>query len=260
MSEATGSGPAIPIDPRIRARRVEVTRTVGRRRLKVLVAGLSVAAVLAAAVAAVRSPLTDVDRVVLAGATHTTREAVVSATGLDGGPQMVDVDPVRLAGKVRALPWVRTARVERRWPGTVRIEITERHPALAVPAPKGWLLIDGTGRVLERVDELPEGLIPLAGVKASGRAGSQIDGEVGALAALVGDLPADLAPYVKSVAMGPDGIELRSEGRNPVVKLGPAAEIRQKVRAVQAVLAGADLRRVTVIDVRVPSAPVLTRK
>jgi len=44
-----------------------------------------------------------------------------------------------------------------------------------------------------------------------------------------------------------------------VVLFGPAVQVAEKLQAVAIILARADLRGLRAIDVRVPSAPVLTR-
>jgi hypothetical protein len=60
-------------------------------------------------------------------------------------------------------------------------------------------------------------------------------------------------------ALLPDGsLELRLVPRG-VVRFGPPTRVREKLLAVLTVLDQADVRRLSMIDVRVPSAPVLTR-
>lgn len=260
MSAPAPAKPALPIDPRIRARRVEVIRTEGRRRLRLLVAGLSVLLVLGGGVGVTRSPLLDVDQVKLSGAARTTRSQVLAASGLAGSPQMVDIDPARVASRVRALPWVRTARVERRWPGVVSISLTERRPVLAVSVGRRWALVDATGRVLATQADPAPALIKVTGVAQPGPAGTQVAGALAAVASLAAELPATVLPLASQVVIADGGIELHSAPTSPVVRLGPPTDLEQKIRSVEAVLAGADMRRVTVIDVRVPSAPVLTRR
>ena len=70
-----------PIDPRIQARRIEVQRGVGRRRLQRLVDVGLVLAVAAGFALALRSPLLDVDAVRVAGAERTARRGGARAGG-----------------------------------------------------------------------------------------------------------------------------------------------------------------------------------
>jgi len=55
--------PPVPMDPRIRDRRIEVKRAVGRRRLRVLLVAGSIIVALGLAFVTVNSPFLDVDRV-----------------------------------------------------------------------------------------------------------------------------------------------------------------------------------------------------
>lgn len=258
------SPPAPPaMDPRIRARRVQVTMDEGRRRLRLLLVAAAVIAILGGTAGAVRSPLLDVDKVELVGAEHTQRAEVLRATGLDDAPQMVDVEPNRLASRVRALPWVRTAKVERHWPNQVSIAITERKPVAALSVKGGWLLVDGTGRVLSRADSPAPNMVTItAGPSAAPlRPGQELPAPLDRVTALVSSLPAEVLPLAHQVSLTKAaGLEMRSAAAGPVIRLGPADDLDDKVEAVRAVIAGVDLRRVAVIDVRVPSAPVLTRR
>lgn len=252
--------PALPIDPRIRARRVEVIRSEGRRRLRVLIAGVSVLVLVGGGVGVTRSPLLDADHIAIVGAAQTSRADVVAASGLRHHPQMIDIDAARMAGRIRSLPWVRTAQVQRRWPASVRIVLTERRPVAAIAFGSAWALVDRTGRVLSEVKVLPAGLITISGGPDPGPPGRQLDGELADIADLVADLPAEVTPLVTQVFFIDGAIELRGSGASPIVRLGPVTDLPQKIRALQAVVTGADMKRVNVIDVRVPSAPVLTRR
>ena len=261
------TGLGMNMDPRIRRRRNEVTREEGRRRLRVVAASVAVMLVVALAVAATRSPLLDVDRVELAGATQTRPVEVASVTGLGRHPLMVEVDPPTVARRVEALPWVRRAVARKRWPGTVVVEVTERVPAALVAAGDGrWGLVDGSGRVLAVVAARPAGLPALVGGPAAGRPGTSIADRAGAPLRVAAALPARLRARVAEVVGRADGtVDLalgpsRGPGAGGSVRLGPPHQLGAKLAAAQAVLDTADLTRLAVVDVRVPRAPVLTRR
>src|SRR5205823_6637034 len=84
-----------------------------------------------------RSPLLDVDHVRLTGATHTQLWKIIQTAGPLPGRPMVDVDEAAAAHRIERLPWVADARVRRRWPNTVTIQVRERAPAASVPAAAG---------------------------------------------------------------------------------------------------------------------------
>src|SRR5262249_45069271 len=148
VSTRAGTG---AVDPRIRQRWVAVRRAEGRRRLRILLVVLAVVLVGTAAWVALASPLLDVDRLIVRRTVHTAPEQVTSAAQIARGDAMIWVDDGAAASRVEALPWVRSAHVERDWPGTVRITVTERTAAAWVQSGTGPAIVDGTGRVLDRI-------------------------------------------------------------------------------------------------------------
>lgn len=252
--------PRVRVDPRIRQRRVEVRRSEGRRRLRVVVAGVATAALVAAGWGATRSPLLDVDRVLVEGAAHRGEPAVVAAARAERGRPMVDVDDGAVARRVEELPWVRSATARREWPSTVRIRVTERQ-AVAVTRDDagGWAALDVSGRVLARFPEAPPDLPALEGSPPAGAPGTRLSPQVGGALLVASELGPDLAARAASVVPVEGGVELRLEPAGVVV-LGPPDALEAKMAAVRTVLSSVDPRTVATLDVRLPSAPVLTRR
>lgn len=245
--------------PRIRQRRVEVRRDEGRRRLRMLVIGLATAGVVGAGYGATRSPLLDVDAVHLRGATHTVRDEVLAAARLDRRRAMTDVDVEAIAARIEALPWVKSAAVVRKFPGTVEVTLQERTPLAAVPAdPGGWALVDTDGRVLSLQADPPPELTRLE-APPTGAPGTRVAETTQAALGVVESLPEVLVGRVPSVRVVDGGaIELRLDGRIPVA-FGPPTAADDKLIALATLVQKADLAGVRSIDVRVPTAPVLTR-
>ena len=139
------------IDPRIRARRILVKRDEDRSRVSRLIIVLGLLAIVAGSVAALRSPLLDVDHLRVVGARRTNPATIAAASGVRRGISMGDVKLSAASQRVATLPWVLHATVKRQWPGTVRIEVTERSPEAEIRrSGGGWLLVDRTGRLLAR--------------------------------------------------------------------------------------------------------------
>jgi cell division protein FtsQ len=212
---------------------------------------------------ATNSALLDVDHIAIVGAVHTPANEVAAAAHLRRGERMVDVQLGPSARGVEALPWVGRATVERQWPGRVRISITERTPAAATPGQDGGVvLVDATGRVLDRVDTAPAGLPVLAGLPPAGPAGSTLSADGVAAVTVAVALPPDVR--TRTAAVGPVGgttgeVELRLTP-DGTVRLGPPDDLAAKFDAIRAVLAQVDLRNLAVLDVRVPDSPILTRR
>jgi cell division protein FtsQ len=261
------TGPAVdqraglPMDPRIRQRRIAVRRDEGRRRLRLAIWATAIAVVGASAWGATRSPLLNVDAVHVRGAARTSDADVIRAAGLDRHPPLADVNPARAAAAIERLAWVERARVARHWPGTVEVTLLERSPlAVAQLAPDRFVLLDPTGRVLAEEPQPPAGLTRIDGAPGVGPPASRVPPIVRSALSVVETMPEPLAGHVSAVRVV-DGatLELVLDGRIPVL-LGPPTELPGKLVAITTLVQKADLKRVGVIDVRVPTAPVLTRR
>lgn len=243
--------------PRMRARRAEVSRGITRRRLRRIKAVLAVVCAVVWGLVAVRSPLLDVDRVQVVGAERVDAAAVrEAASGTRPGTPMLDVDPGRAGEGVAALPWVDEVRVTRLWPGTVRIVVTERTEVATVEAGDAWALVDADGRVLALAESEPD-LPTLAGRRDTGP-GDTLDGGDRRALAVLGDLPTALRSATESTATRDDGLELVLDD-GFVVVLGDGDDLDAKADAAEAVRQHAgEPTEACRIDVRVPTAPVLT--
>jgi cell division protein FtsQ len=110
------------------------------------------------------------------GRAMTERDAILRAVGATRGTPLLAVNPAQAKAQLEALPWVRSAAVERRLPDTLYIRLAERQP-LALWQRQGKLvLIDRDGVVItgERLDRFP-GLIVVVGDDAPRRAAALLD-------------------------------------------------------------------------------------
>ena len=264
------------VDPRIRARRIAVVRAQGRRRLHILavVAGVAVAA--AAAWGISRTPLMDVDRIAVAGAAPAKTAEILESSALSTGLPMLYLDVDEVERSVASLPWVRSARVWRDWPGTVHIAVEPRLAAATVPGPGGrTALIDPHGYVIAwapasgRADGPPgepgfhgasEAVdVPHLAVPFGGQLGDLHTAADGPLA-VAAAMPDDLHAWVTAVTIDPDtgsmGLDL--VGGASVV-LGEPTLLDDKISAVRALLWRTDLDCITGIDVTMPDIATVTR-
>lgn len=227
--------------PRLAARRDAVEHDRGRRRRRWAIGALAVVSLVVAALAIVRSPLFDVDRVIVVGAYRTGPDAVRNATDIDLGAPMISVDADAVTRAVEGLPWVAEAAVTRDWPGTVRVEVTERNAV----ARADDMLVDGEGRVLgpaEAGDDLP--LVRTGDHDSVAVLETMPDSLRSQVARSTGDADHDVDLILH------DGV---------TVHLGAQTNLRLKFEAVEALLAQADRGTMAIIDVTVPSAATLTR-
>jgi cell division protein FtsQ len=232
---------------------VAARRAEGRRRLRVLLVVLAVVVAGTAAWVVLASPLLDVDRVIVRGTVHTTPDQVTSAAQLAPGDAMIWIDDGAAASRVEALPWVRSAHVTREWPGTVRITVTERTPAAWVQSPTGPAIVDGAGRVLDRVADAPVDLPQVVDVARVPPVGASISPALGARVA--GRLLGDARTGTRTITVSDDGVNLSLQS-GVEVRLGRPTAVMTKVRAAVAVLGALDGEAVSYVDVAVPANPV----
>lgn len=253
-----GSG-RLPMDPRIRQRRIELRRSTGRRRLHVLMAGLAIAASLGGAVALLHSPVLAVRHIALTGGGPVSVSEVAAATGVGPTTPLVDVSPVRAEAALDRLPWVASSVVRRSWPGTLEVSLVERRPVAQVRAPGGrWSELDATGRVLDTSSSAWPDMVTLTAAGTPGPAGSVLVGAGPALA-VAAAMPPSVTPQVAAVLGQPGGqVEIRLKGGGTVA-VGSPDGAQAKLEALATVLAQTDLSGVKVINVEVPDEPTLTR-
>ena len=252
---------AVAVDPRMKARRIEVVRAQGRRRLHILATLAAVALATAAAFGVSRTPLMDVDRIAIGGVGADRSAQILKSAGLSTGMPMISVDLEAAGRSVASLPWVRSARVWRDWPATVRIAVEPRVPVAAVPAAGGrTALIDSHGYA---IGWAPDATGPADATRVSvpfaGRLGDIHTAADGPLA-VVAAVPDDLRAWVRTVTLDArsERLGLQLSGGATVI-LGEPDLLEDKMNAVRAVLAGTELECITEIDVTMPDITAVTR-
>ena len=256
MTAATTTRPSgtarPPVDPRVRERWIAARRAEGRRRLRIVVVVASIVLLAAVAWVVVASPVLDVDRVEVSGSNRLTPAEIVTASGIGTGDPMVWLDGGAAERRIAGLPLIRSAHVEREWPGTVKITVTERQPVAWIDTGTGLALVDGTGRVLAGVPTAPTGLpqivaptrVPPVGATIAPLAGARVAGRLVGYARL----------GTKTITVTPRGVVLALVN-GAEVRIGSPAYVMTKVAAARAVLDAVGVP-VAYVDVSVPSNPV----
>jgi cell division protein FtsQ len=248
------------MDPRISARRTEVTRAQGRRRLRVVLIGILGTAVLVGLWYVVAHTTLFAARVVtVVGATRETSAQVAAVAGLAARPPLLDVHAATVARAIETLPWVRTATVHVQWPDGVHIVISEETPRLAVSLGAGhWASVAADGRVLANSAAQPAGLLVLHTLAPVGTIGSTLSAKDQAGLAVATTLPASFIAQVTAVTVEPGGWVQLSMTTPITVDIGTATQLGAKYEDVTSILAGTTLHDGDVIDVSVPGAPTVT--
>lgn len=136
--------------------------TRGRYLARRWVAVLAVVSVVAVAYLVLFTSLLGVRSVEVLGVKEIPEADVLRAAAIEPGTPMVRLDADEAAARVAELPRVFEVVVERSWPSTVEIVITERAPVAVRRAGKEIHLIDATGLDYAVTKTAPKGLPTLA--------------------------------------------------------------------------------------------------
>lgn len=247
----------VETDPRIRRRRKDVARGKKRKLVSVLVT-LGVVAVLVWG--AFWSPLLRVRDVKLTGAEHTTAAEVAAAAGLGSEDNLLLLSSDEVVEAAKRLPWVADAEVQRRLPGTVKVRVVERRPALVVSLGLARWTVDARGHVLT-TGASDSGLPVVGGVEVGSiKPGVKLDAPVmrEVLATwrslpkrLAADVQAIFAPTLERISFTlVDGTQIR---------YGAAERLDAKNEVVLALRKqlSEEGKITSYIDVRVPTSPAI---
>lgn len=262
MRRPLGAAPGTRVgtDPRISRRRRAVERS-RRRRAWVGIALAGCAGLLVWG--AFFSPLFAVRRVTVAGARHVTGAQVASAAGISPADNLLRVSTAEVRRAAQGLPWVASARVERVLPGTLRVRVVERRPAVLLSLGSARWMIDATGHVLAPADRSHRGLPVLEAVQAAdiGPGTRLRTPEVRGALRVFRSLPRALARRVVAI-LAPSRERITLSLRDgTAVRYGAPEQTRAKNSVLRALLTRLDAEHTTpsYIDVRVPSTPAVSR-
>jgi cell division protein FtsQ len=190
-----------------------------------------------------------VGSVEVSGAQNVSADAVRAAAAIEPGTPMARLDTDEVAARVATLPRVFSVTVERSWPSTVEIFVTERSPVAMVTAGDGVHLVDATGLDYAVVKQAPAGLPKLALSTVH-----PDDPATRAAVSVLGAIPHQLATQVVEVtASTPGNVRLiLADGRT--IKWGSAENSERKA----AVLAALLTRPGTIYDVVTPDFPTVS--
>ena len=199
------------------------------RRRRILIA-LGLVAAIAGVVALYRSPLLRVDEVQVVGATNLTPEHVAELADLEGA-RMFNAPLDDAEARIVALPLIKGAKAQLRWPDKVRIEVIERTPWGYWNLAGTPYVIDGEGVVLPDVKP-PEGapVIHDTGDPAVLSPGDRVDTDAVRLAqSLLESVPEQLSLTITQLEYRPEnGLSLVTDAKYRVV-MGDSQNVDYKL-------------------------------
>lgn len=190
------------------------------------------------------------------GASPPVASEVRSALEPFVGKSLLALDGRRLVRRVDALPAVESARYDRAFPHTLRIDVVPEHPVAVVRRGLESWLVSGRGRAIARIPNhtrlaLPRIWVPTA-VPIS--PGAFLEPDTGKVAAQVVSLAAGFPARISTATLSHGELTLRLRS-GLELRLGDPVDVRLKLavarRALRLLPAGT-----TYLDVAVPQRPV----
>ncbi|HST86201.1 MAG TPA: FtsQ-type POTRA domain-containing protein [Kineosporiaceae bacterium] len=231
-------------------------RVRARRRRRVLIVIAVVLVLNGLLWVALKSPWATVQKIEVSGTDRISVATVRAEAEVELGHPMLLARTADIADRVGRQRLVRSVRVERHWPSTIRVHVQERVPVAALPAGSSLSLVDRDGVEVERVKTAPAGLPRLE----VDRGAASVPALRGSLAVLQA-LPSTLSQRLLAIgADSPDGIWLQlRDSKVPGgarVEWGDSAQTRRKARVLTALLP----QHAVGYDVRSPDTPAVRRK
>jgi cell division protein FtsQ len=254
-SREAAASAVVPL-PRPAGDRLELARFIPSGRSLLLAFGVLVGA-FAAYWGARSTSVFAVDRVEVRGAPPDVAREVRAATAGLVGTSLLSVDPAQVEGKVRLLPSVVAASVDRAFPHTLVVKVAAEHPVGIVRRGDGAWLVTGSGRVLRSVGprshpRLPRLWLPRQVPVAFG---AELPTAYEPAARALGDLRrVRLRGGVKTVQTNAGELTLvLRDGRHVI--LGEPSDVLLKVAVAAQILRRLDAG-LRYLDVSVPERPV----
>jgi cell division protein FtsQ len=175
------------------------------------------------------------------------RDRVLAIADVRLGEPLIRLDTGAVRDRVEAVQEVETARVERRWPATVRIVVRERTPIAAVQDDNRFLQIDRFGVTVLTSAARPRGLPSLTVANPV-----PSDPSLRAGLAVIQALPPWISRRVASVeAATPEAVTLRLKEGVAIV-WGAPERTPDKLRLLYGLLSTTPRRGIKTIDVSSP--------
>lgn len=110
------------------------------------------------------------DALTVEGRRMTEASDLLAALDAERGMPILSIDVAHARDAIEALPWVRSAKVERRLPGTVHVQIEERTPYALWQRAGRYTLVDREGKTLVDIPAADDSLPLIVGPDAPAHA------------------------------------------------------------------------------------------
>ena len=239
------------VDPRMRARRIGVTRGRARRRLRLLIGAAGIALLLVGAVVVYASPVFGIKTIEIRGVNDASTAEIAAVLEDYKGMPVARVDSVELTDAVAELPGMGDAAVDVSMGGKVTVTVSDDRPVAYATTTDGTAALVGpTGRVLSLAEAAPQDLVRL-GATVEPSVGGAVPQPIVSAVDVAAALPPDLVAVTETVGADDEGIELALV--NGVrAQVGSTEELPRKLASIATLMSAevesACLERIDVSD------------
>ena len=228
--------PKATVDPRMRARRIGVTRGRARRRLRVLIGATAMVILLVGALVVYVSPIFGITTIEVKGVNDTSAAEIKAALQDFKGTSVARVDDAELTEAVHV---------------TLTGTVSDDRPVAYAPTTDGTAALVGpTGRVLSLADSAPQDLVRLEATLEPS-VGGAVPLPVVPAVDVAAALTPDLVVVTEMVGADDDGIEL-TMAQGVRARLGSTDNLSHKLASIATLMSSevesACLERIDVSD------------
>ena len=151
-----------------RSRRAIVERQKKKKRRR-MISRIGIAVLVLLAIVFAPTIFFQVSKINVTGDTRYTSEQLIKSTGVKQGDIMFFLDTKQIAADLKdEYPYLDTVKLRRKLPSTLQIEVSDRTAALSIEQNGKYLILDMSGKVLEKTKSAAKGTAKVTGVPMKG--------------------------------------------------------------------------------------------
>lgn len=151
-----------------RSRRAIVERQKKKKRRR-MISRIGIAVLVLLAIVFAPTIFFQVSKINVTGDTRYTSEQLIKSTGVKQGDNMFFLDTKQIAADLKdEYPYLDTVKLRRKLPSTLQIEVSDRTAALSIEQNGKYLILDMSGKVLEKTKSAAKGTAKVTGVPMKG--------------------------------------------------------------------------------------------
>lgn len=151
-----------------RSRRALVERQKKKKRRR-MISRIGIAVLVLLAIVFAPTIFFQVSKINVTGDTRYTSEQLIKSTGVKQGDNMFFLDTEQIAADLKdEYPYLDTVKLRRKLPSTLQIEVNDRTAVLSIEQNGKYLILDMSGKVLEKTKSAAKGTAKVTGVPMKG--------------------------------------------------------------------------------------------